>query len=799
MKKPKPKLSASQKRRSKVKQKKESIKHSSEQRNWVEDSLDWIPVDQFHNEDTESEESNHDGSHGSGANTVKTSSSSEQQQHHHPHQQQQQQQQQQTIESEDHTKDDVDNFTIKIICWNVLADSYCNRLSHPNLPPKYQVVFDRKKRPLLVQQTLEFLTHKLQPDFWALQEVDPPLGIAKLMNDKLGYGVLNTDSCKGGRVGRVDTCGLYYNKQKWKCIEHETLYLDDLAILQSGRVDLPLESISKIFKRSASLSDNATKTTNNNLQGLQCSFVRKNVALLARLEHLNSTKRVVVAVTHLFWNPAYEYVKLCQIHFVAGRVKEFCHDNEPIILCGDFNSQPNSSVHRYLTQGSVNAKHVAPWYALSRGGSRVSSTSDSDEDKEKENPNTIEDIPSSLSNDLATTLQQIHLSPDVDPPTSVKYILDFTLNKLCRWMRILGLDAALETEEEEQERTKNGNMVIFQRCLKEGRALVTTSSKLLRRKDCPPGTYFLDHKSLLNLEHTLVHLLLSHGVKLHPNEMLTRCVVCNGAIEEVFDGQQKKQIFLNHQAPEDFHEDVLEVYQCDTCQQGYWWCEKPTSSASRVKSQATKLLEICIKGGVPIGDDLGIFDFVDVENIRKEEMAGTEDFSLLSDRLDVVKWLQDENLTNPLRNLSSAYATPGTTNESLQFTNVTSGFVGNLDYIMYETEVLDVTDLLFVPQSYDELNDIDLPNGHLLPSGHWPSDHLAIGCVLALKNRTEEAETETHPEALSADLFCSVIPNEESTGAKHGQRCTCGCIPAVPSLFEMAELRKQARLKQAQK
>jgi hypothetical protein len=72
-------------------------------------------------------------------------------------------------------------------------------------------------------------------------------------------------------------------------------------------------------------------------------------------------------------------------------------------------------------------------------------------------------------------------------------------------------------------------------------------------------------------------------------------------------------LFQNHQAPEDFQE----VFQCDSCKQGYWWCEKPTSSASRVRTQATKLLEICIKGGVPIGDDLGIFDFMDVEKIRK--------------------------------------------------------------------------------------------------------------------------------------------------------------------------------------
>ena len=30
---------------------------------------------------------------------------------------------------------------------------------------------------------------------------------------------------------------------------------------------------------------------------------------------------------------------------------------------------------------------------------------------------------------------------------------------------------------------------------------------------------------------------------------------------------------------------------------------------------------------------------------------------------------------------------------------------------------------------------------------------------------------------------------------RHAPRCDCGCVPPIPSLFEMAELRKQARLK----
>ena len=61
----------------------------------------------------------------------------------------------------------------------------------------------------------------------------------------------------------------------------------------------------------------------------------------------------------------------------------------------------------------------------------------------------------------------------------------------------------------------------------------------------------LDTKSLLNLESAIVHLLLSHGVKLEPNRILTRCVVCNGSIEPVRDEDRRKDIFKTYQAPDE--------------------------------------------------------------------------------------------------------------------------------------------------------------------------------------------------------------------------------------------------------
>jgi hypothetical protein len=55
-----------------------------------------------------------------------------------------------------------------------------------------------------------------------------------------------------------------------------------------------------------------------------------------------------------------------------------------------------------------------------------------------------------------------HKSPQdyqhTTPAPTVKYMLDYTLNRFTRWLRILGIDATLETEEEEKERTKGNRM-----------------------------------------------------------------------------------------------------------------------------------------------------------------------------------------------------------------------------------------------------------------------------------------------------------------------------------------------------
>jgi len=405
---------------------------------------------------------------------------------------------------------------------------------------------------------------------------------------------------------------------------------------------------------------------------------------------------------------------------------------------------------------------------------------------------------------------------------------------------------------------------LFERCREEQRTLVTTSTRLMRRRDCPTSAYCINPVYLPHLEVAFLHMLLTHGVVLEPSRFLTRCVVCNGNILPVADAAHAKAVLEGYQAPESLlYETIpsdegnndentgdettstpsspprkaLNVFQCNGCGQGYWWCDRPTSSASRVKTAATRLFELCIRAGVPYQGSLEIFQHLPVQELQRQGWDWSQPGSaLLRQRLRVLEWLKSEHLACPVP-LQSAYAVTkrpsehgkddsrddgdtGAVGELLPFTNVTDDFVNTLDYILYNPQQFSLTHRLYVPTTFAELNPLNYSKGHLLPSHLWPSDHLAIGARLTLLSQSSPMPISVESKVTDASEPISTLPNtaamdtycvETTTTTKfkdgvnamvasaatmpHGNLCTCGCIPQIPSLFQMAELRRQAKEK----
>lgn len=490
------------------------------------------------------------------------------------------------------------------------------------------------------------------------------------------------------------------------------------------------------------------------------------------------------------------------------------------------NSRPGGVTHSYLSNGFINAKLVAPWYSGSPHNDETPLTGTSQPTTSDDKYTQMDSADGCDSQNMIVCgfksiqiNQQESIPKEMDDIPKVRYLLDASLNKLCRWLRILGQDVALETDKEEKRRTGEGEMVIFDRCIKERRTLVTTSPRLMQRRDCPPNVYCIHPPFLSHLEVAMVHMLLVHGVVLDPSTFLSRCVVCNGNIVEEHDDITKRQILSEYEAPHTLIDDGMAVYVCDGCQQGYWWNDRPKSSASRVKTAATRLLELCVRGGVPVRqhdeEANGMFDHVNYEELRNEGWNyNTPGSELLQQQLDVVEWLRNEKLVCPF-SLESAYLLKRNNEdvsrfeEILPFTNVTHSFIDTLDYIFFEKTRFRATERFYVPRTFLEISDgrSNIQNSYLLPSDIWPSDHLAIAVRLELtdtdyislndqstlesKEEIMNLSTRGFPETTSQFDIPLCVPS--ITQLSHNRRCTCGCVPSIPSLFEMAELRKKKK------
>jgi mRNA deadenylase 3'-5' endonuclease subunit Ccr4 len=131
-------------------------------------------------------------------------------------------------------------------------------------------------------------------------------------------------------------------------------------------------------------------------------FKKDNIAqiCLFQTKEGGAPRRVVVANTHLYWNPLRAEVKLLQATMLARTCKELIAsqpspENTACLMCGDFNSMPKSDVINFISEGEL----VAPI-----------------------------------------------------PPCD-RFLCDGDLNRFCRWLRILGFDAAIESAEERVQRT----------------------------------------------------------------------------------------------------------------------------------------------------------------------------------------------------------------------------------------------------------------------------------------------------------------------------------------------------------
>ena len=107
---------------------------------------------------------------------------------------------------------------------------------------------------------------------------------------------------------------------QWKLMDSELIRLDDLATLSSFSASSSSTTVAVETTTTSSTSNDVTKTNGDNsasssshshIQGIQQSLLRRNMAIMIRLQHTEYPEITMIVVNaHLFWNPSFEYVKV---------------------------------------------------------------------------------------------------------------------------------------------------------------------------------------------------------------------------------------------------------------------------------------------------------------------------------------------------------------------------------------------------------------------------------------------------------------------------------------------------------
>lgn len=136
-------------------------------------------------------------------------------------------------------------------------------------------------------------------------------------------------------------------------------------------------------------------------------------------------------------------------------------------------------------------------------------------------------------------------------PAPDRFVLDVHLGKLARALRMLGFDTSYENDYSDK--------AIAQIAETDKRIVLTRDVGLLKHKNIRWG-YWLRSQ---HLKEQLAEVISCYNLR-HKFSPFTRCLACNGNIEQV----PKESIV--QQLPPKTQLYFNEFYQCDTCQRVYW-------------------------------------------------------------------------------------------------------------------------------------------------------------------------------------------------------------------------------------
>ncbi|XP_024526877.1 carbon catabolite repressor protein 4 homolog 4 [Selaginella moellendorffii] len=227
--------------------------------------------------------------------------------------------------------------SFRVVSYNILAQVYVKSSLFPHSP---SLCLKWKTRS---EQVLSRLL-SLDADLLCLQELDEFESFYKPLLESRGYSSIYVQ--RSGK--KRDGCGIIY-KAKWcQLLKQQFLDYNDIA---------PDETTA------GRTSESVEEENDRDVSDPRVRFRRNCVGIFSAFRfHHAPSNIVVIANTHLYWDPALQDVKLAQAKYLLAKLLQFekeisqeFNSNPVVLVAGDFNSTPGDRVYNYITSGRRNS------------------------------------------------------------------------------------------------------------------------------------------------------------------------------------------------------------------------------------------------------------------------------------------------------------------------------------------------------------------------------------------------------------------------------------------------------------
>jgi len=254
-------------------------------------------------------------------------------------------------QDEDQDEDQDDEVHFRIATYNVLAEIYATPQYYPYCP-RFALHWPYRGRRIvdeLAEADADVIClQEAQRDHYD-RDISPAL-------DELGYDGVFSQKTRETIPGKVDGCAIFWKRVKFRLAEHRALQFNDVARAEAT----------------------ALRMSERDEHAFLVRLVKDNVAQFAVFEAYDDApprhppygqprrasdtraRRVCVANTHLYSNASFPDTKLWQTLAFANELDRFVtrsRERLPVVICGDFNSQPTSAVYDLLSTGQVDPHH----------------------------------------------------------------------------------------------------------------------------------------------------------------------------------------------------------------------------------------------------------------------------------------------------------------------------------------------------------------------------------------------------------------------------------------------------------